>query len=284
MAPRQARFPPARTAAEHHELVSESTEQRAKRERQRVLFDSVADLYHQTRQTYAEEVVRWVVETAGLVDGGAVLEVGCGTGQLTAELARFPLAVTAIDIGSAMIAVARRHLPTQVRFVISPFEDFTAPDASFDLVISATADHWIDPDVFGVRSASLLRPGGWLAILSVWEDYDEPLRSALRAAWVRRSSDGGAWTRTPPPTAVERVASSGLFEPAVEKAHARRTVLSPERVMNVERTRSTYLAYDAETRESFDAELREALSGTSAVSATIRTDGTMARVRSGERL
>lgn len=260
--------------------MSETTQQRAKRERQRILFDSVAEIYHETRQSYAEEVVRWVIETAGLGDGAAVLEVGCGTGQLTAELARLPLATTAIDIGPAMIEVARRHLPKEVRFATSPFEEFEAADASFDLVISATADTWIDPDVFGARSARLLRPGGWLAIMSVFEDYDEPFRSALIAAWVRRSPDNAAWIRTPPPPAAERIASCGLFEPAVEKTHARRTHLSPERVMNVERTRSTYLDYDPETRESFDAELREALSGMSAVSATIRTMGTMARVRS----
>lgn len=266
-------------AAEHHELVSETTEQRAKRERQRVLFDSVAEVYHQTRQAYAEEVVRWVVETAGLGDGAAVLEVGCGTGQLTAELARLPLAITAIDIGPGMIAVARRQVPREVRFVTSPFEEFEAADASFDLVISATADHWIDPDVFGGRSASLLRPGGWLALMSVFEDYDEPFNSARLAAWVRRSSDNGAWTRTPPPTAAARIAACGLFEPAMEKTHARRAQLSPERVMNVERTRATYLDYDPKTRAAFDADLREALSGVDAVSATIRTHGTIAEVR-----
>ncbi|MBO0731417.1 MAG: methyltransferase domain-containing protein [Acidimicrobiaceae bacterium] len=262
--------------------MSEATEQRAKRERQRVLFDSVAELYHQTRQAYAEEVVCWVIETAGLGPGAAVLEVGCGTGLLTAELARFPLAITAIDIGPAMIEVARRNLPNEVRLVTSPFEEFKAADASFDLVISATADHWIDPDVFGARSARLLRSGGWLAIMSVFEDYDEPFRSALIAAWVRRSSDNGARARTPPPSAAERIASCGLFEVAVEKAHARRVDLSPERVMNVERTRATYLDYDPKTRESFGAELRRALSGMSAVSATIRTQGTMARVCSRE--
>ena len=70
-------------------LMRETVEQRARRERQRVLFDSVAQAYRETRQGYPDRVVRWMVEAAALGDGAAVLEVGCGTGQLTAGLAGY---------------------------------------------------------------------------------------------------------------------------------------------------------------------------------------------------
>lgn len=260
--------------------MNETTEQRATRERRRLLFDTVAPVYRDTRHGYPDQVLRWMVETAGLAEGAAVLEVGCGTGQLTADLARYPFRLTAIDIGPAMIELARRHLPDAgVLFAVSSFEEFAASEGSFDLIMSGTAAHWIDPDVLWTRSARLLRPGGWLAIASVGEVYDEPLRSALRDAWVRRSADGGAWTRTPLPTAAERIAASGLFEPAVETIHARRARLSPERVTSLERTRAVYLDYDPATRVSFDAELRDILSGLRGVPTAIRTEVTMARVR-----
>jgi ubiquinone/menaquinone biosynthesis C-methylase UbiE len=238
-------------------LMSETVGQRAKRERQRLLFDAVAHTYRQTRPQYPEEVVQWIAETARLDEDAAVLEVGCGTGQLTAELARLPLRITAIDIGPSMIEIARRHVADgAVVFAISSFEDLSAPDASFDLVVSASAFHWIDPDVFWTRSARLLRPCGWLAIAYVGEVYDEPFSSALRDAWVRRSADCGAWMRTRVPTIAERIAGTGLFEPAVEQSHTRRADLSPDGVMGLERTRATYLDYDPDTRASFDAELR----------------------------
>lgn len=258
--------------------MSETTEERATRERRRLLFNSVAGVYHQTRQSYPDQVVRWIVETAGLGEGAAVLEAGCGTGQLTGELARYPLRITAIDIGPAMVEIARRHLPG-VLFAASSFEEFAAADASFDLVISATAAHWIDPEVLCSRSARLLRSEGWLAVLSVGEDYDEPVKSALREAWVRHSRDGGAWTRTRPPGPAERLAASDLFEPALQKTHAGRAELTPERVMNLERTRATYLDYGPVTRQSFDAELRNLLAAVGTVSATIHTQVTMARKR-----
>jgi ubiquinone/menaquinone biosynthesis C-methylase UbiE len=260
--------------------VSETTEQRATRERRRRLFDAVAPAYRETRQGYPEQVVRWIVETAGLDEGAPVLEVGCGTGLLTAGLARYPLQLTAIDIGPSMIEIAHRDLgESGVTFALSSFEEFAAPEASFDLIVSGTAAHWIDPEVLWARSAWLLRPGGWLAIASVGEVYDEPFKTALRDAWVRRSVDGGAWIRKPGPTQAERIAASGLFEPAVTTTHLRPADLSAERVMNLERTRAVYLDYDPETRDSFDAELRHALSRPGTISATIKTQVTMARVR-----
>ena len=269
------------TRAEHDGFVSETTDQRATRERRRRLFDAVAPAYRETRQGYPEPVVRWIVETSGLQEAASVLEVGCGTGLLTAGLARFPLHLTAIDIGPSMIEIARRDVgDAGVTFALSSFEEFASPEASFDLIVSGTAAHWIDPEILWARSAWLLRPGGWLAIASVGEVYDEPFKSALRDAWVRRSADGGAWVRKAGPTQAERIAASGLFGPAVTTTHLRPADLSPERVMNLERTRAVYLDYDPETRDSFDAELREALSGPGAISATIKTQVTMARVRS----
>ncbi|MDA8322886.1 MAG: methyltransferase domain-containing protein [Actinomycetota bacterium] len=44
-------------------------------------------------------------------------------------------------------------------------------DASFDLVISSAAFHWIEPDVAFSKSARLLRLGGWLALLGAEERY-----------------------------------------------------------------------------------------------------------------
>lgn len=262
--------------------MTETPEHRAARERRRRLFDTVAPLYQASRPDYPEEVVAWVAETSGLDEGAAVLEVGCGTGQLTAALARLPLRITAIDIGPAMIEAARRHVSrprAEVTFATVPFEEFQAPDAAFDLIVSATAFHWIDPEIVWARSARLLREGGWLALAYVGERYDEPLRSALKDAWVRRSAGGGAWSRRRMPTLAERIEATGLFEPAVERSHTRRADLTPETVMAVERTRATYLDYAPETRRSFEAELRSALTGQTSVPATIETSVTMARVR-----
>lgn len=91
-------------------MVSEETaEVRRKRRQQRTTFDRVAELYDSTRRGYPSEIVDFVLSTAGLGAQIPVLEVGCGTGQLTDQLARHPLALTAIDIRPSMVAAARRR-------------------------------------------------------------------------------------------------------------------------------------------------------------------------------
>lgn len=90
--------------------------------------------------------------------------------------------------------MARRHLAgTAVSFQVVPFEGFEAEEGSFELIVSATAWHWVDPEVRLDKTARLLCPGGWLALLSTGERYDDPFRAKLLEMWVERATDGGAW-------------------------------------------------------------------------------------------
>jgi len=67
-------------------MTVETPEQRQTREQQRVLFDSVAELDDATRQSYPAEMVDAIVANAAIGPDAAVLEIGCGTGQLTRQL------------------------------------------------------------------------------------------------------------------------------------------------------------------------------------------------------
>ena len=62
-------------------------------------------------------------------------------------------------------ADARRNLERfpRVAVVVSPFEEWPLPAKPFDLVVSATAFHWVDPEIRVVKAADALRPGGVLA-------------------------------------------------------------------------------------------------------------------------
>jgi ubiquinone/menaquinone biosynthesis C-methylase UbiE len=256
---------------------TESERERDKRHYQRALFDGIAERYAAYRPGYPVQVVKFVATTAGLGREAAVLEVGCGTGQLTERLARSGFRLTAIDIGASMIAAARRRLAgADVCFQATSFEDLVAADASFDLVISSAAFHWIDPEVAFTKSARLLRPGGWLALLGTEEHYDDPLGAALDGLWVTHGDTGGAWGRRP--SDPEAIAAARLFGSPAFLADRQRITLPAGDVIALESTRATFLSWPHDTQRHFTDELRRLLEPRSAVHLTRYTSVTMAQV------
>jgi ubiquinone/menaquinone biosynthesis C-methylase UbiE len=258
---------------------AESEQQRSKRHRRRTLFDGVATLYDSSRPQYPDELIEFVASTAGLGPNSRVLEVGCGTGQLTQSLVRLGFDLTAIDIGPSMIATARRRLAdSAVSLLATSFEDFAAADASFDLIVSGTAFHWVDPEIKFDKSARLLRPGGWLAVLATREQYDDPLGAALHEMWVARSDDRGAWATSPEPTNAELMAETRLFAPAIYRTHQRRLVMPADAVVAVENTRATSLSWPADVRHEFTEELRRRIGSRTEVPLTQHATLTVAQV------
>jgi ubiquinone/menaquinone biosynthesis C-methylase UbiE len=237
-------------------MQSETDEQQRKREQQRVLFDGIAERYDASRQGYPVEVVDAIITTAEIGPGACMLEIGCGTGQLTRQLAGRSFNLTAIDIGPAMISGARRNIsdPT-VRFEVSAFEEFSGP-GPFDLIVSATAFHWVDPEVGLAKAARLLRPGAWLALLTTGERYPEPLRTALRELWMRynRSVE---WTTGP--SWVAELRDAPLFGEVAETTHQTDLRLPAEAIVGVECTRATFLSFSEADQAGFAANLRRLL-------------------------
>ncbi|HLK47799.1 MAG TPA: methyltransferase domain-containing protein [Bryobacteraceae bacterium] len=91
--------------------------------------------------------------------GERILDIGCGTGQLAAEIARAGAHVTAIDNSAAMIEQARRNFP-EVRFELADARSLPYRE-QFEAVFSNAALHWVsDPDAAAAGIARALKPGG----------------------------------------------------------------------------------------------------------------------------
>jgi len=140
------------------------------RERLRQTFDTVAARYHAARPDYPGALYDTLIGLARLApDQDEILEIGCGTGKATIPLARRGFRITAVELGAALAAEARRNLAAfqRVTVVNADAERWQPPaPAMFGLVFAATAWHWIDPVVRYRRAWELLRPGGHLAF---WE-------------------------------------------------------------------------------------------------------------------
>ncbi len=91
--------------------------------------------------------------------GERILDIGCGTGQLTAEIARSGAQVTGIDNSPEMLDQARSNFPG-IPFVLADAADFRF-DEPFDAIFSNAALHWVPDHQAVVESiARALRPGG----------------------------------------------------------------------------------------------------------------------------
>jgi 2-polyprenyl-3-methyl-5-hydroxy-6-metoxy-1,4-benzoquinol methylase len=71
------------------------------------IFNEVAEEYDRHRPAYPDALIDRACEVGGLGPGATVLEIGCGTGQLTRSLLARGLRVTAIEPGERLIAQAR---------------------------------------------------------------------------------------------------------------------------------------------------------------------------------
>jgi SAM-dependent methyltransferase len=134
----------------------------------RATFDEVAELYDRVRPGYPDQLFEHLAALGAIGPGHRVLEIGCGTGQATVPLAERGCQVVAVELGARLAEVARRKLARfpEVTVVTAAFEEWPLPAEPFDLVLSATAFHWIDPAVRVLKSAEALGPRGLLATVA----------------------------------------------------------------------------------------------------------------------
>lgn len=158
------------------------------------VFDEIAAEYDRRRPAYPDELVDRACQVAGIGGGDRVLEVGCGSGQLTRSLAARGLHVTALEPGKNLLALARQNLAGagDVEFVDAQFENALFSREQFRAVFSASAFHWIDPEVSWQKAADVLVPGGTLALVQYYglvEPRSEGDQEAALAAMRKVAPD-----------------------------------------------------------------------------------------------
>jgi SAM-dependent methyltransferase len=136
-------------------------------------YGPVAAAYATHRPGYPAEAVRWLVGERP----AKVLELGAGTGKLTATLCELGHDVVATEPLPDMVAQLRRAAP-MARPVLARAEDIPLPSSSVDVVIAGQAFHWFNQERALPEIARVLRPGGTVAL--VWNTGDASV------PWVKK--------------------------------------------------------------------------------------------------
>jgi SAM-dependent methyltransferase len=139
-------------------------------------FGAVADDYNRLRPGPSGEALDWLIPE-GATD---VLEIGAGTGLLTRLLAQRVAHVTAVEPDGRMRAVLAEG-DAGVEVLAGQAEELPAATSSYDLVIAASAWHWVDEQRAVPEVARVLRTGGRLSL--VWSGPDRSV-DWMRSLWA----------------------------------------------------------------------------------------------------
>ena len=231
------------------------------RHRLRTTFDGAALLYDEVRPGYPEELFDDVVELSGIPPGGRILEIGCGTGQATLPFARRGYRVLCVELGENLAAVARRNLAPYPRAEVrtGDFESFPLPEGAFDLAVSATAFHWLDPALAYPKTARALRPGGAIALFWNEHVYSEASGGFFEAAQkvyeretpeiVKPDDHKGLYRPEDLPDRAAEIEASGLFGEVVRRDYRWDEPYDAEGYLRVLSTYSGHIALDPASRE-----------------------------------
>lgn len=196
--------PAVKNAKERHELRRRS-------------FNRIAELYDEARPTYPEQLIEDALRLSAIPPAGRILEIGPGTGQATLPFARRGYSMLCLELGERLAKILTRKTRSYAKVEVrnTAFENWPVEPGAFDMVLSATAFHWIPARIGFSRAADALKPGGSLAL--IWnfrETPDNELYRELAGIYDRCAPklDNPA----PPEQRIRRqekkIVSSGWFE------------------------------------------------------------------------
>jgi SAM-dependent methyltransferase len=154
-------------------------------------FTAGAEAYARGRPSYPQEALALLTTELDLGPGRRVLDLGAGTGKMTALLEATGADVVAVEPVASMRERLTASLP-DVDTLDGTAEAIPLPDGSVDAVVVAQSFHWFDaPDAL-VEIARVLRPRGGLAL--VWNSRD------VRTPWVAQINELIRWNSGTIPT------------------------------------------------------------------------------------
>ena len=140
----------------------------------RASFLAKAEDYERYRPGYPDAAIAWLVGTSPQ----RVIDVGCGPGNLTTQLALLGHDVVGVDPSEAMLAAARKKA---LRAVRGAAEALPFADACAEVVTAATAFHWFDHERAVPEMRRILRASGSIGLITNMRDDS--------VSWVRALSD-----------------------------------------------------------------------------------------------
>jgi SAM-dependent methyltransferase len=172
-----------------------------------------ARTYDDYRGGYSPASLGHILERARIDSHTSViLDLACGTGAVTGQISGAARLLVSMDAAFPMLAQARQLYP-EANLVCANGEQLPLRPGSFDLVTIGQAVHWFNLPALFSELRRVLRPGGWLAVIS---RYPSPagrlhaLVERLRYPYTEEGRQGAPqWTTSSSPSNLLGFAEGG---------------------------------------------------------------------------
>lgn len=137
-------------------------------------YNCVAQAYDRTRPRYPAKIWAYIQEIAQLNPSKSVLEIGCGPGIASIELAKSRVNLKCLEPSQSACELARSKCANypQVEVINTTFEEWDLADQKFDLVFATTSFHWVLPEIRNQKTAAALKDNGRLVLM--WNTPPQP--------------------------------------------------------------------------------------------------------------
>jgi ubiquinone/menaquinone biosynthesis C-methylase UbiE len=179
-----------------------------------------ARVYDDFRGCYSPETIRYLIQRTNIqTNSSRVLDLACGTGAVFREIVGQTRQLTAMDASWPMLAQAGSlylHNIPNLRLVNAVGEKLPLASGCIDLVTIGQAIHWFNLPALLAELKRILRPGGWLAVLSRYPSPAGKLHALVHQIQYSFSAEGSQgvpeWTRMNAPENLLGLEKAGFGE------------------------------------------------------------------------
>jgi ubiquinone/menaquinone biosynthesis C-methylase UbiE/DNA-binding transcriptional ArsR family regulator len=162
---------------------------RRRRRQSQSYFESVAGDWERIRKSYFDDRVTSLAIEKLLPPNLVLADIGCGTGSLTFELARFAQKVIGVDLSSEMLrrarALAKERAMRNVDFRQGDALKLPLASASVDAAFCVMVLHFLpDPERAVAGLCRITRPGGSVILVDLVQHQQEWMREQMAHQWL----------------------------------------------------------------------------------------------------
>jgi SAM-dependent methyltransferase len=226
-------------------------------------FGLIAEQYDRLRPAYPAVFM----DDLAALGPANVLDIGCGTGKVARALSERGLRVLGVEPDEAMAAVARSH---GVHVELVRFETWDPAGRTFDLLTAGHAWHWVEPVLGLAKAASVMRPGGTVALFWNYHALDASLVEAFDGVYAALAPELEVLGRDPTGSVdLDPFAGSEHFTPGERRTHRWPRELSARDWVTMLATFSDHRGLGQDRLQELQDRLREAIN---ASGGTVRSD------------